>query len=181
MWKSVKLVLPFVAFPQQMRLFLPSVYITEASVCVQLFISTYQHLFVETRSTQNAPRFKKQSVGYFPFVFSFCAHENVILCFTSWAFINHSSALCFVTDNITETSWQREDERTERQRKRVFFSFVATISFVLESENWTSEHLRLLWRVNRLVLWLGRNDLRKEEAKQTHTKKRHRKKPTSSD
>lgn len=52
---------------------------------------------------------------------SFCAHENVSLCFTSWAFINHSSALCFVTDNITATSWQREDERTERQREKEYF------------------------------------------------------------
>lgn len=106
----------------------------------------------------------------------FCAHENVSLCFTSWAFINHSSALCFVTDNITATSWQREDERTERQREKeyffplFFFSFAATISFVLESENWTSEHPQLPWRVNGLVLWLGRNDLRNEEAKQTQKK-----------
>lgn len=53
---------------------------------------------------------------------SFCAQENVSLCFTSWAFINHSSALCFVTDNITATSWQREDERTERQREKEYFS-----------------------------------------------------------
>lgn len=113
---------------------------------------------------------------------SFCAHENVSLCFTSWAFINHSSALCFVTDNITATSWQREDERTERQREKEyffpfsFFSFAATISFVLESENWTSEHLQLPWRVNGLVLWLGRNDLRNEEAKQTQKKNGREKK-----
>lgn len=109
----------------------------------------------------------------FAFVCSFCAHENVILCFTSQAFINHSSALCFVSDTINATSWHRENERTERQRTFffLFFSFAATISFVLESENWTPEHLRLLWRVNRLVLWLGRNGWRRKEGIQRRLNK----------
>lgn len=54
---------------------------------------------------------------WFDFVCSCCAGENEILCFTSQGFINHSSALCFVTGAINATSWQRENQREKKEKE----------------------------------------------------------------
>lgn len=143
---------------------------------------SYQHINI-CLSRNGLPRM--QSVVYFPFVFSFCAHENVSLCFTSWAFINHSSALCFVTDNITATSWQREDERTERQREKE--SFFPLFFFPLQPPY----HLYWNLKIGPLNifnspgestgLYCGWGGMTWGTRRLNKQKKRHRKKKTSSD
>lgn len=52
------------------------------------------------------------------FVCSFMLCRNEILCFASY--INHSSALYCVTDAINATSWQRENQRIEGEKERIF-------------------------------------------------------------
>lgn len=117
----------------------------------------------------------------FAFVCSFCAHENVILCFTSQAFINHSSALCFVSDTINATSWHRENERTERQRTFFFLFFFLCSHHIIctgiwKLDPWTSS-TPLESKQACIVAgeeWLEEEGGDTEEAKQTQ-KKLHRK------
>lgn len=65
-----------------------------------------------------------------------------------------------------------------------FLILPSTRSFVLESENWTSEHVWLLWRVNRLLLWRWRNGRRRRRRRLNKQKKQQRGKknnPSSSE